>query len=142
MSKETSRESSPTASGGASLHLSQLSQGRSSRISSTTLQMQESSWCERLLWRKAVCFSPYFMFQFICHERDLILLPCFRAFEGRMRSPQVSPSSLMPLGCQISDPEATKEMQLDVKLNMQSSNYKRKGATHLTPVGGPGVFIA
>lgn len=33
-------------------------------------------------------------------------------------------------------------MQLDVKLHMQSSNNKRKGAAHLTPVGGPGVLIA
>lgn len=82
------------------------------------------------------------LFEFTCHETDLILLPCFRAFKGRMRSPQVSPSSPMPLGCQISDPEAAKEMQLDVKLHMQSSNNKRKGAAHLTPVGGPGVLIA
>lgn len=79
---------------------------------------------------------------FTCHETELLLLPCFRAFKGRMRSPQVSPSSPMPLGCQISDPEAAKEVQLDVKLNIRSSNYKRKGATHLTPVGGPSVLIA
>lgn len=142
MSKKASRESIPTASRGASLHSSQVSQGRSSCISSMTLQKKRNSWCELLLLRKAPYFSLYFMFEFTCHETELILLPCFRAFKGRMRSPQVIPSSPMPLGCQISDPEAAKEMQLDVKLNMQSSNYKRKGATHLTQVGGPGVLIA
>lgn len=99
----------------------------------------------QLVWTplmEAVHFSPYFMFEFICHKTELILLLCFRTFKGRIRSPQVSPSSPISLRCKISDPEAAKEMQLDIKLNMQSSNYKRKDAAHLTPVGGPGILIA
>lgn len=99
-----------------------------------------SSYGEKLsISHLTLCLSLPAMRQY---DTELILLPCFRAFKGRMRSPQVSPSSPMPLGCQISDPEAAKEMQLDVQVNMQSSNYKRKGTTHLTPVGGPGTLIA
>lgn len=82
-----------------------------------------------------ICLSTSAM-----QQRELTLPPCFRTFKGRMSSPQVSPPFPILLGCQISDPKATKEMQSDVQLNMQSFNYKRKGATHLTPVEGPGVF--
>lgn len=83
--EKTNRESSPTASRGASLHLRYLSYSRSSAVSYRTLQMQESSWCELLLWRKAAYFSPSYMFGYIYHAtgRDpstgvLILLPWFR----------------------------------------------------------------
>lgn len=58
-----------------------------------------------------------------------------------MSPPQVSLPSPIPLGCQISDPKATKAMQSDVQRNTQSFNYK-KGATHLTPVDEPGGVIA